>query len=219
LFLVHSGTFRAERYVTIEHENLWPAGSKLWKSAKIKRRVLFTSNILEQNTYFGERELAKDHCHTLSIVANSDDAVLIFIEKDKLEKLIKLERLVSESSIRFPTEKEIIQKIQVIEKSLHMQKISFLNSTNTNFLPSSFRDFYMDNETLRLYPWVRNIESKYKLKLAQQISKKPEKEVKIMKFPVVGTEVKYLNLREYTRAQRIKEEQLAQIAEDIIIVL
>mmetsp|Transcript_17142 Transcript_17142/g.15118 ORF Transcript_17142/g.15118 Transcript_17142/m.15118 type:complete len:101 (-) Transcript_17142:29-331(-) len=100
-----------------------------------------------------------------------------------------------------------------------MQKISFLNSTNTNFLPSSFRDFYMDNETLRLYPWVRNIESKYKLKLAQQISKKPEKEVKIMKFPVVGTEVKYLNLREYTRAQRIKEEQLAQIAEDIIIVL
>ncbi|CAI2360995.1 unnamed protein product [Moneuplotes crassus] len=219
LYIVVKGTFRAERYVTIEHENLWPVESKVWKSTKIRRRVLFTSNILKPNTIFGERELVSSSEHSLSIVANSNDAVLLFIEKDKLDAILNIETLVSEVSVKFPTEKEIIQKMQVIEKSLHMQKISFLNSTNTNFLPSSFRDFYMDKETIKLYPWVRNIENKYKHKLAQKVSQKPEDETKSMKFPVVGVEEKYLNLKKYIKAQRIKERSMDQIADDIIIEL
>lgn len=127
--------------------------------------------------------------------------------------------LVTEKSIKFPTEKEISQKIQVIEKSLHMKKISFLNSTNTNFLPSSFRDFYMDNETLKLYPWIRNIDHKYKQKIAQKISQKPEGQIKAMKFPVVGIDEKYLTLKKYIEAQRIKEKAMDQISDDIIIEL
>lgn len=127
-----------------------------------------------------------------------------------------LKHLIRENSIVFPSEHEIIQKIQVIERSLHMKKISFLNATNTNFLPSSFRDFYMDNETIKIYPWVRNIEEKAKLRLAKEISKKGDNEVRAMKFPVVGTEIKYLSLKEYIKAQRIKEKALGAIAEDII---
>ncbi|CAI2360993.1 unnamed protein product [Moneuplotes crassus] len=219
LYIVIKGSFRAERYVNIEHENLWPVESRVWKSTKIRRRVLFTSNILKPNTIFGERELANGSEHTLSIVANSQDSILLFIEKDKLELLMDIKDLVTEKSIKFPTEKEISQKIQVIEKSLHMKKISFLNSTNTNFLPSSFRDFYMDNETLKLYPWVRNIDRKYKQKLAQKISQKPEGQIKAMKFPVVGIDEKYLNLEKYIQAQKIKEKAMDQISEDIIIEL
>jgi len=161
--------------------------------------------------------LMNNEQHLMSIVANSEDACLMFIEKDKFMNVMNIQDLIKENSIVFPTEHEIIQKIQVIERSLHMKKISFLNATNTNFLPSSFRDFYMDNETIKIYPWVRNIEEKHKLRLAQAISKKPENEVRAMKFPVVGTEVKYLNLREYTTAQRIKDKALGEIAEDIII--
>lgn len=143
--------------------------------------------------------------------------------------MIPIKSLLTEKSIIFPTEKEIIQKIQVIERSLHMKKISFLNATNTNFLPSSFRDFYMDNETLKIYPWVKNIEQKHRLRIAKQISKKEDHEVEIpskqinlssckqMLFPVVGTEEKVLNLSEYVKAQRIKDKSLREIAEDIIL--
>lgn len=74
----------------------------------------------------------------------------------------------------------------------------------------------MDNETLKIYPWVRNIEEKAKLRLAKEISKKSETEVRAMKFPVVATEVKYLNLKEYVKAQRLKDKALTDIAEDII---
>lgn len=39
LYIVLKGTFRAERYVTIENENLWPVKSDLWKSKKIRHKV------------------------------------------------------------------------------------------------------------------------------------------------------------------------------------
>lgn len=140
----------------------------------------------------------------------------IYIEKDKFAEVMELEDLIFEDRLVFPTEHEIIQKIQVIERSLHMKKISFLNATNTNFLPSSFRDFYMDKETIKIYPWVKDIETKAKLRLAKAISKKSDSEVKTMKFPIVGTEVKTLNLKEFVKAQQIKDKALAEIAEDII---
>lgn len=121
LYLVKSGTFRAEKEVVIEHENLWPAGSKLWKSAKIKRKVLFTACIIHPFTYFGENELLNNEEHKWSIVASSEGAWLMFIEKDKFEEIMELNSLINDYSIIFPTEEQIIQRIQVIERSLHMK--------------------------------------------------------------------------------------------------
>ena len=121
LYLVKSGTFRAEKEVIIEHENLWPAGSKLWKSAKIKRKVLFTAWIIHPFTYFGENELLNNKDHKWTIVANTEGACLMFIEKDKFEEVMELNSLITEASIIFPTEEQIIQRIQVIERSLHMK--------------------------------------------------------------------------------------------------
>ena len=46
-----------------------------------------------------------------------------------------------------------------------------------------------------------------------------ESESKPMKYSVIGTEVNYLNLKEYMKAQRIKEKAKRKISEDIIIVL
>lgn len=47
-----------------------------------------------------------------------------------------------------------------MEKVVSMKKIAFLNATNTNFLPSSLRDFYLEPVTKKLYKWVHGIESR-----------------------------------------------------------
>jgi len=53
-----------------------------------------------------------------------------------------------------------------------MKKIAFLNATNTNFLPDSLRDFYLEPATIKLYKWVHNIEKKTKEKLNASVEQK-----------------------------------------------
>ena len=88
--------------------------------------------------------------------------------------------------VEFPDDAEIKRKIQVIEKVINMKKIAFLNATNTNFLPECFRDFYMDNATKKIYPWVGNIEEKTRKKLAQELQKRNDTYVQGWKFPLVS---------------------------------
>ena len=47
--------------------------------------------------------------------------------------------------IIFPTGKEVIQKIDTKEQIEKMKRNSFLNATNTNFLPKAMREFYLEN--------------------------------------------------------------------------
>jgi hypothetical protein len=41
---------------------------------------------------------------------------------------------------------------------MEMKKKAFLDATNTNFLPDSMRDFYLDPVTKKLYKWVQGIQ-------------------------------------------------------------
>jgi len=56
-----------------------------------------------------------------------------------------------------------------MEKVVSMKKTAFLNATNTNFLPSSLRDFYLDPATKKLYKWVHGIENRTRKKLNSAI--------------------------------------------------
>lgn len=56
-----------------------------------------------------------------------------------------------------------------MEKVTSMKKTAFLNATNTNFLTTSLRDFYLEPQTKKLYKWVHGIEGKTRKKLIDAI--------------------------------------------------
>ena len=62
---------------------------------------------------------------------------------------MNLDTLITEKSIKFPTEQEVIQKIQVIESSLQIKKISFLDSTKSDIQTSAFHNKSVNQEALR----------------------------------------------------------------------
>ena len=60
----------------------------------------------------------------------------------------------------FLNEEECKNKFHVIEKMTNMKKNAFLNATNTNFLPTDLREFYLQPVTKKLYKWVNGIDKK-----------------------------------------------------------
>ena len=123
-------------------------------------------------------------------MAHEHNSRLICIHKTQFYELFnrnELQKLNQQlQEVEFPDDAEIKRKIQVIEKVINMKKIAFLNATNTNFLPECFRDFYMDNATKKIYPWVGNIEEKTRKKLAQELQKRNDTYVQGWKFPLVS---------------------------------
>lgn len=71
--------------------------------------------------------------------------------------------------VPFPDEDEIKSRILVIEKVMNMKETAFLDATNTNFLPASIRDFYLDPVTKKLYKWVQGIEKRTHFKINMAI--------------------------------------------------
>ena len=57
---------------------------------------------------------------------------------------IELDKIRTQPCVEFPIDEEIQKKIMVMEKVVSMKKTAFLNATNTNSLPTSLRDFYLD---------------------------------------------------------------------------
>ena len=82
---------------------------------------------------------------------------LIYIPRSEVSKVfveLELDKIKTLRLVMFPDEEEIKSRILVIEKVMTMKKTAFLNATNTNFLPSAMRDFYLDPATKKLYKWV-----------------------------------------------------------------
>lgn len=50
-----------------------------------------------------------------------------------------------------------------------MKKQAFLNATNTNFLPTDLREFYLEPVTKKLFKWVNGIEKRTAEKVNLQI--------------------------------------------------
>lgn len=55
-----------------------------------------------------------------------------------------------------------------------MKKQAFLNATNTNFLPTDLREFYLEPVTKKLFKWVNGIEKRTAEKVNLQIQQKKE---------------------------------------------
>jgi hypothetical protein len=106
---------------------------------------------------------AERDCELLLISRN--DLLRVFSEAE----LIKIRTL---KMIQFPTEEEVRNRIQTIEKVVNMKKTAFLNSVNTNFLPKAMRDFYLDPVTKKLYKWVQGINSRTQVKLNTALEQK-----------------------------------------------
>lgn len=138
----------------------------------------------------------------------------MYIEKEKLEQILDLESLLTPKSIRFPSEQEIVKKIHVIKQSLHLQKISFLNSTKANCFMNTMKNFSAE-ENLEPYSWKRMIDQKYHKKLSQ----KGQHQIKTFKLPTGSTEEKIMDVKQYLKAQKIKEKIAERISEDVILVI
>lgn len=138
---------------------------------------MFTANRITSAQYFGEQELLDRKPYELNICAAEKGSMLIFIPRIDISKVFleqELDKVKSLRLVMFPNEEEIKSKILIIEKVMTMKKNAFLNATNTNFLPTSMRDFYIDPVTKKLYKWVQGIQQRTRVKLNTAIQQKPD---------------------------------------------
>lgn len=68
--------------------------------------------------------------------------------------------LLKETPVVFPNEKSLKVKLMATEKFAAIRNIALQNAANTNTIPASYRDFYMDSTTKKLLPWARLFESR-----------------------------------------------------------
>lgn len=99
----------------------------------------------------------------------------MFISKSDVLKAfsdLELQKMKQLKMVLFPDEEEIKARILIIEKVMTMKKTAFLNGTNTNFLPASMRDFYLDPVTKKLYKWVQGIQERTRVKINTAVQQK-----------------------------------------------
>eukprot|EP00347_Sterkiella_histriomuscorum_P009475 403341070 len=177
-YIVRNGVFVSQKQVTIENQNIWPESNQTWKQNMIQKKVNFTANKIGSGMYFGEKELLSKKTYQINVCSFERGSSLIVIPRTELMKCfteIEIDKIRTQPCITFPSEDEIRQRIQVLDRVVSMKKTAFLNATNTNSLPASLRDFYLEPQTKKLYKWVHGIESRTRQKLNQAIQQKEEK--------------------------------------------
>ncbi len=60
LFIIRSGSFKAEKMVSLESNHYYPIGSAQWESSKVKRRILFDAGIMREGEMFGARKIFEE---------------------------------------------------------------------------------------------------------------------------------------------------------------
>jgi len=70
--------------------------------------------------------------------------------------------LILGSTVTFPEERQVKINLYAKEKFHAMRNVALMNATNTNRIPESYRDFYMEKETKKLMPWAHLFEGRRK---------------------------------------------------------
>jgi len=69
--------------------------------------------------------------------------------------------LIEETKVTFPSEREVKVKLFANKRFNAIRNIALMNATNTNHIPDSYRDFYLDKGTKKLITWAHHFESRH----------------------------------------------------------
>jgi len=71
----------------------------------------------------------------------------------------EIDSLISNAPCSFPNEREVRVKLFAHQKFQAIRNVALMNATNTNRIPDSYRDFYMEKGTKKLITWAHHFES------------------------------------------------------------
>lgn len=168
LYIVKEGVVHLEVIINLKQKNRWPKGSKEWQSSQKVQKYHKIVRVVENDDYFGERELVLGCLRNTRAVSKTPNTTLLAIRFEHFNELFtKAEQkmLLSQHDTRPSTPMLQQELTKELQKILH-RKNALLDASNINGLPAG-RDAFIKVKEAKKLMWA-----KYVIQLHEEKAKK-----------------------------------------------